>query len=104
MSVALPEQDEKIDYDLSEFEDIEIPCDVMKMVRRGDYGLPPCKDEPAEWVGWRACPCGIKYRLVCDHCKKVYQEWARQNSSIVCSNCGGDTGGFHTFTPLKGGV
>lgn len=88
--------------DLAGFEEPTIPCDIKGM-SMSEFGLPDCKDDPAEWIGWRACPCGIKYRLVCDHCKTVYQQWQAQGADISCANCGGETGGFHDFTPLTKG-
>lgn len=103
MTATLFEADELVN--LSEFEDVEIPCDISKLRSRAmsSSGLPDCPDYPAKWVGWRSCPCGIKYRLVCDFCKNAYQIWTAKQASISCVDCGEDTGGFHHFTPLVKG-
>lgn len=98
MTDMMTESDERVD--LSEFEDIEVPCDIAQLRNMSAHGLPNCPGEPARWVAWRSCPCGITHRLVCDQCKRVYQAWTARQASIACISCGAETGGFHTFTPL----
>lgn len=87
------------------FEDAEfdIICDISKM-NGVDPKFPTCHGDPARWVAWRAncCPESPRYRLVCDHCKKVYQAWMAKQAHITCAHCGRETGGFISFTPLKG--
>lgn len=82
--------------------DWEIPCDIGKL-GLGVPGYPMCMGEPAQWIGLRAncCPQGPRYRLVCDHCKSVYQRWQARQASIVCGICGAETGGFLDFVPLR---
>lgn len=91
--------------ELSEFEEIDIACDIYALRQKHEAaGYPPCKGDPARWVAWRAncCPEGPRYRLVCDHCKRVYQNWMAKWARIVCVHCHQETGGYCDFTPLRG--
>lgn len=94
------------DLDTSIFEDaeFEIVCDIAQLQEDHGGRMPVCKGDPAVWVAWRAncCPTSPRYRLICDSCKKVYQAWTAHNASISCVTCGKETGGFLSYTPLKG--
>jgi hypothetical protein len=106
MSIASPEQevvDPSVDTFLSEQMDFEIICDIQAL-HLANPGYPPCKGDAAKWVAWRTTGCcgqGPAFRLVCDFCKKSYQNWMARQAFISCPNCGADTGGYARFTPLR---
>lgn len=102
MSAISPE---RVEPETLEFESVEfdIVCDISSL-RNVSPDFPRCQGGAARWVAWRpnCCPESPRYRLVCDDCKKVYQAWQAKNAYIYCGYCGEDTGGFISFTPLKG--
>lgn len=106
MTTQAPER-EQVDpgYNEDYFEQFEfdVACDIGGL-RINDSAYPPCKGDPARWVAWRpnCCGKGPQYRVVCDFCKKVYQRWQAHQAHISCPYCNTDTGGFVSFTPLKG--
>lgn len=96
----------EVDVDTSCLEEMEfeIACDIGQLRRQHEAsGFPPCQGDPAKWVAWRVgcCGQGAQYRLVCDFCKKVYQNWQAKQAVITCVHCGAVTGGFASFTPLN---
>lgn len=104
MTAAAVEHD--VDRDIEAFNlekfDFEIQCDIFRL-KVSHKGMAPCLGDPARWIAWRAncCPESPRYRLVCDHCKRVYQKWVAMQAVITCTHCGAETGGFLTFTELK---
>lgn len=100
MAVATP--DSTTETFVLEDAEFDIACDISGLRVRSGY--PPCKGDPARWVAWRpnCCAAGPRYRLICDYCKTVYQNWIAKQAYIVCNSCGRENGGYHTFTPLKG--
>lgn len=99
--VVPPEVD--VDTSVLENMEFEIACDVSKLRAQLEAaGLPPCKDEPAQWIGLRpnCCASSPRYRLLCDFCRKVYLNWQAKQAAISCPHCGTVTGGFLDFIPL----
>lgn len=81
--------------------EFEIQCEIFEL-QKHHSGTAPCKGDPAQWIGWRIRCCDAPpYRLVCTHCKRVYQKWVEMNSYITCAQCGAHTGGFVHFSELK---
>lgn len=104
MSTMSPERTdagiEPVEFEAFEF---EIICDIAEK-RNVDPDWPACRGDAARWVAWRpkCCPQAPQYRLICDRCKAVYQAWMARQAFIYCGFCGNETGGFVSFTPLKG--
>lgn len=84
--------------------EFDIECDIAVARRVDPGGFPVCNGDPARWVGWRpnCCPDSPRYRLLCDKCKRTYQNWAAKNAFVYCGTCGSYTGGFLAYTPLEG--
>lgn len=104
MTSLAPERevvDPQIDTSLLEGMDFEIACDILTL-GASDPRYPRCQGDPAQWVAWRAgcCGQGPRFRLLCDHCKKVYQNWLAHHACITCPYCHKETGGYVQFTPL----
>lgn len=92
MTQIVPEQIEFTD--LSEFEDIEIPCDGPRIWPEvlGEH------DDPARWIALK--PCG-HHRLFCDKCKDAYLKMiADYGSAFTCAECKEATQHFLGFEPL----
>lgn len=103
MSTSAPERLVTESTDLFEDHEFDIICDIYALGGRAK-SYPPCPGDKAEWVAWRAncCPQSPRYRLICTDCKRVYQGWQANNGHISCADCGYETGGFISFTPLRG--
>lgn len=101
MTAVVPEQD--VEQFLFEDAEFDVACDIISLKANGYY--PDCLGEPARWVAWRprrCCGKGPRFRLLCDRCKRAYQRLVAWNAFIICSECHQETGGFASFTPLKG--
>lgn len=102
MTAVMPEQD--IETFVFEDAEFEIVCDISSL-KLQDWGFPNCPGDPATWIAWRpgCCTNSVRYRLICDSCKAVYQKWQARQAAIHCGACGQETGGFVDFTPLRKG-
>lgn len=97
---VVPDTDRRIVEDL----EFAIPCEVPNLRVQFPGEAPVCPGDPAKWVAWRAncCPESPRYRLLCDSCKNVYQNWEARRARILCVSCHKETGGFIAYTPLDG--
>lgn len=92
----------EVDFTVLEDMEFEIECEIASL-RIQHPQMPMCQGDPAEWIAWRAkcCDASPRYRLVCTHCKRVYQTWVAMQAYITCAVCNEYTGGFIHFTELK---
>ena len=100
MTVVTPDS-ETISLEDLDF-DFVVACEIPAR-RAATGGFPMCDADPAEWVGWRAacCPQSPRYLLMCSRCKETYQMWQAMKACIVCADCGAETGGPISYTPLN---
>lgn len=98
--------DPETDWHVDSLEDLDehwrIPCEIPALSRQHGGGYPHCDGEPAVWIAWKVGCCGPNHRLVCESCRKVYENWKAHQASIVCGACKTETGGFVRYTPLNG--
>lgn len=105
VGVAEPDVQEHVHIDDDVLGDLDedwlIPCEIPALARENGSGYPHCDGEPAVWIAWRIGCCGPRFRLVCDHCRRVYEKWKAHQAYIICGACKEYTGGFVRYTPLK---
>lgn len=79
--------------DLSEFEDIEIPCDIGQIWPELNVD-----HEAARWIGLKECG---HHRLLCEACKGMYLILAAKTAFNRCTNCDAE-GKFVSFELMRG--
>lgn len=101
MSVATPEGAVGTTPTSLEEYEWEIPCDVPGLIRAAYYEWagPVCKGDPARWGAIRGC-CGA-VTLLCDSCKREYQELTAAGAMHTCVLCEAPHSSYVSFEPLR---
>lgn len=82
-------------------DDWEVACEIPQRNQRHPGGWPDCQGDPARWIARAICDCNTPgkpgFTLLCDHCKSVYEEWARLHGHFSCTWC--EKGGLKPPVP-----